>query len=186
MSKNKLAIGVLILLGLIFLGGFGTKFLHKKNDGREDASYDAEGSWMESIDKLMSPFQDPLDMTRLRPRWSERCLIKNRTISLDDEAECEILVRSKKGADAQVAKLFVKEDITVMRPCGEDESEQAQHEHQLEVSYAPAGESIETTGCLAKMPLRLVVLEEGGRLWLKCKGCDKNEQRIATVTLESK
>lgn len=198
MTKGKVVIVALIVLGLLFVLGLGTNLVPKKGEKKDPDEYDRSG-WTGSVDKLLGRFSPRLDRRRLqRPDAGVECrrnedileftgnaacalAIKPLLPGCDDDYQSTTLTLAKGGPATRDVrmKLKMKPAISIQaRPL-------SLAGPKLKVTYQPDGKSAETVDLQGNDEIRLVVLKNGGTLTLKCTtGC--SESQPVKVILESR
>lgn len=107
MTKGKVVIVVLILLGVLFAFGLGANLMPKegepeggKNADEEQQKKSVEGydknGWIGSMDKLMGRFSPRLDASRLqRSNDGVECKRKDNVLTFNSNTGCAIKIRSR-------------------------------------------------------------------------------------------
>lgn len=178
MGKNKLVIGCLIFIAVFFFIGLGTGLIPKQDGGLSDqssskdkttvASQYAKGGWMKMMDNLFAPFATPLDINRL----TFSCKRSGDTFYLTQGSpSCKITI-PKSDENYRKGKLRLKGQGA-----------------QVEFAYKPAnGEAQDPAKWPSENgqedPIRLVALEDGGTVSLKCLNCDEQTHRSVRVKIE--
>jgi len=192
MTKGKVVIVTLIVLGLLFALGLGSMRLPKKDEDKGPGGY--QSGWLKGIDFRMGRFSPRLDNGRLEP--DAAC---NRQqdggYKLTANTPCNIVIAGAKD-DYQTATLLVSNAANISIPCPPQQGTSPTERGMLariklkpiamqakppvvalptgatpEVVYTPKGEDRQEAKCPGKDEVRLVVLKEGGSLRLQCNGC---------------
>ena len=165
MDRNKVIIGGLIVIALLFFLGLGTGFVLNTEEEPDPSDYRPSG-WIKVMDSLLAPFGPSLDLDRLKPQAHCRSLGKTVYILNKRSPTCDINIEA--ADDYQKATL----NLTG--------SEGA----QVRVAYEPSDGEEPMTKTLPTDDIRLAVLQEGGSLGLQCKNCGEGDG--LTVRVEFK
>jgi hypothetical protein len=125
MKENKPFIGVLVLIGVLFVLGLGSGMFRDKeeNDGELNMRKveELKNRWIGSLNNMMASFRKPLDLDRIEIR--PYCQINDGIFRLTDNQPCSIVIASKGGADLEKAVLSVQEkNVKIRVPYPNDES----------------------------------------------------------------
>ena len=164
MNKKKIVIAILILIGLLFLVAFGAGFKVNREPAPDPPKSYKPGGLMKGIGDLMAPFAPSVNADRLRcnDQPMETIFLLTR-----DKDSCVVSIPPSK-------EQYRKGTLRMTSAKGP----------AVEVEYRERnGEEGEATTLTADEPLRLVFLEEGGRLTLTCKEC-KTSGRSVRLKLE--
>ncbi len=213
MKQQKIAILVLVLLVILFIGGLSSGYLAGNNGSDGDFSIEQakqmKDKWVGSLDNFLALFSQKLNTARLSPQPSIG-QNKEKTYRLANAKERTIFISSAKKGDKEVqrATLRVKKDKAKMRVCAEPQNKSTrampkkkvpatfatniirpematvvglQKIALVDIWYVPTGKQ-KGNQCEQSEELPLAVLEEGGKLIMKCHNC--SNKRSVTVTLE--
>lgn len=182
MTKGKVVIVTLIVLGVLFAFGLGSTLVPKKDEDKGPGGY--QSGWLEGMDNLMGRFSPRLDRGRLQPDTA--CKKQpDGGYELTSNTACNILIAENAKDDYQTATLLVSNAANILVPCPPKQGASATERGMqakppfvafptgatLTVVYTPKGKDPEKPACPGKDEVRLVALKEGGSLKLRCNGC---------------
>jgi hypothetical protein len=195
MTKGKVVIVALVVIGLLFAFGLGTNLMPKEDEDKGPGGY--QSGWLEGMDRLMGRFSPRLDRGRLQP---DRACNKQKGggYKFTSNTACNIGIASlaeDAKDDYQTATLLVSNAANISVPCPEQGASATERGMlarikvkpmvmqakppvvafpagaTLTVVYTPKGKNPEKPACPGKDEVRLVALKEGGSLRLQCNGC---------------
>ncbi len=200
MSRGKVAIVVLVGLGVLFMLGIGATAMRGKQQGaaleRQQDSY--RKGWVGAIDTLMQRFSPKLDRSRLRLLSpGSQCRLLDDIIEIEAGAGCEVEIARQAtacGDDHQVARLRLlgagaspgearrlPERAAVGRPRpGLAAAPSAVGTAEVVYRARFNGGEKSAKESVGADEMRLVVMPAGGRLVLRClAGCEGRPLRLA-------
>ena len=181
MSRGRVAIVVLVGLGVLFVLGIGATAMRGERQGaaleRQQDGY--RKGWVGAIDGLTQRFSPKLDRSRLQVLSpGSQCRRLDDIIEIEAGAGCEVEIARQApacGDDHQVAGLRVLSADSRARRT-------AATAGAVDVIYRArfnGGEKLEQKSVGAD-EMRLVVMPAGGRLMLRCRGgCEGRPLRLA-------
>ena len=115
MKQNKLVIGVLVLIAVLFVLGLSSGVFRDKNANDDELSIEKaqalKDRWIGSLEDVMARFRDPFDLDRLNEPAPPDCKIEDGVYKLTKENDnCTVKIEAKKDADIQEALITIKED----------------------------------------------------------------------------
>jgi hypothetical protein len=193
-ARTKLIL-LLVLIGALFVGVICADIVLKRQRGDKVGTGALTDFADNALLQLTESLAPKLRLTALRCGQQR----VNRPFTLDAALSgCELRIRRKKGTDVRTAKLYASGpgmDSYVFASF--DEKKFAERERdpatciqdaaklepfRLEVEYEPADGPATDWTCWLKQkrgkPISIVALEDGGRLNLKCAGCDAGSRSI--------
>jgi len=183
----------------------GGKKADKEQQEKSVDGYDRNG-WLGSMDKLIGRFSPRLDVRRLQgPAPGAQCRLNNNVLELfarnadcvltirprlrdcDDDYESMTLMLAKQATATRDAAARIKMNPALMQaqPLSRLKMRPAVILPTLVAMYQPKGKSIAAVK-KRDQEFRLVVLEQGGTLTLKCTNCSKDQPvKVSLATRKS-
>ena len=164
MDRKQVFILTLTLLGLLFLFGFGAGFGF--NAARQPNPYRYEpATWLEWLGDWMAPFAPSVDTARLRCNGQS---VRTTFLLTAASPTCTMTIPAA-GEKYRKGILELRGGEPTLR---------------VRVDYQPAGEAAGQPAFLtAKQKMRLVFLDQGGKLTLTCDGCRVGQGRDIRLKL---
>jgi hypothetical protein len=104
------------------------------------------------------------------------------SVPYPDDEPCPITTRGSAVSFSTFKQPKAITGIAKIKP-DKFQADASQQSLELSVVYIPAGGKEKKAKCEVTEDVSLMVLEEGGKLKLQCKGCNQKQDRTVTVTL---
>lgn len=181
-GKQKIIIAGLVIIALLFVGGIGAGIRFNKSE--EASPTDKPKPWTEVLGAMLEPFGPKLDLNGLRCNNQPVAA----SFALTQEAPaCTISVAPAEDDYRKATLHFLDRGFKVYLPCEDPDGLPCKNNVSLEdsppgiqVIYVESGENKPRHWISQELnePVRLVALDDGGTLTLKCDVCEKQNRSV--------